>query len=172
MDTNLTQISELIKLLEERDTLLEQITTNILDHIQPTLEVLAELFGKQRNEIEWLDIQHIEAVILIVCALDYNPKQTTDYLTKLFNSSAEFDSSENLKMIRLGIPVSYVFSEKEKLIEFLYGALDDSVIEKIETSVDISEKISDNNSFDISKLTIEQRKQLELFSEHGMDVKH
>ena len=175
MESDLTQVSELLQLLEERDTVVEQITAHILDKIQsPLLEVLTELFGLPEQNIEWLDVQYMEKVLLIMCAIQYDPKYATAYLRGLFKQPSAIDVvDENMKMIRIGIPISYVFGSRENIIKFLYEVANDSILEKIETTVENSEKISDNVlSFDISRLTKEQIRQMELFDKQGKGAKH
>lgn len=172
MESNLTQISELLKLLEERDQIIGQITNHILDQIRPTaLEALAELFGMKEPDIEWLDIQYLDSVILVVCAIRYDPTDSTDYLHKLFNHQYD-NENDNVKMMRVGIPVTHVFGPKEELVQFLYSVLDDSVIEKFESSAKNPQKQREDVAFDISKLSIDQQKQFELFSQQTKDIRH
>lgn len=174
MDTTLTQIEHLLMLLEERDDTVERITAQVLDTLRPTLlDVLSELFGTSGTDIEWLDVQLIETVLLVICAVNYNADGATPYLKKLFASSDAVESmDENIKMIRIGIPVALAFGSRRDIIKFLHETVDDALIEKIESTVEKSKEISDNNSFDTSKLSSEQLEQLSLFTHQGKGAKH
>lgn len=176
MEAELTQVGELLRLLEERDQTTDYLTSQILEKIRPSvLDTLCELFGLPNEEIDWLDVQIIEQVLLVVCAINYEESHSTPYLKKLFSSSDMVDNvAPNMKMIRIGLPLAYVFGEKKPIIDFLYSVVDEAIIERIESSVDFANETSDNtqSSFDTSKLTEQQTEQLNLFLNHGRGVKH
>ncbi len=174
MDTTLTQIEHLLMLLEEREETIEHLTSQVLATLKPTLlDVLSELFGMSDTNIEWLDVQLIDTVLLIICAVNYNADGATPYLKKLFATSDPVDSmDENIKMIRIGIPVALAFGPRRDIIKFLHDTVDGAIIEKIETTVENTREISDNNSFDTSKLSSEQLEQLSLFTHQGKGAKH
>lgn len=174
MESDLTQVGDLLRLLEEREQVVENITAHILDKLKPNLlDVLSELFGLPQTDIDWLDVQCIDTVLLVICAINYDPNTATAYLRKLFANSSTFDSvDENIKMIRIGIPLANVFGPREEIIKFLQEVVDDAVIEKIESTVENSKEISDNTSFDTSKLSQEQIQQLSMFTNQGKGAKH
>lgn len=163
MDLNLTE--ELLELIEERDKAVKYLTARIFDKIKPNvLDTLYELFELPIEDISWEDVQFIEGVLLIICTISYEPNKSTSFIQKLFPPSPiDHLVARTHKLIRIGIPIAYVFGTKEELVEFLHQVADRTFDEKTKDNVEHQSEQEENVRFDTTHLTEEQVQQMLLF---------
>lgn len=155
MNIELEQLSEFLLLMEKREEIINDLTNEIFDRIEPyVLDVLYELFTLPINDIDWIDVQVINNVLMVTCAVAYNPRNIPPFIKQLFiPDSSDYNEDIVHKMIQVGIPINYVFGPRENLLEFFANLVKDSPVDK-------NKKMLDNRSFDISKMNDEDQLKL------------
>lgn len=175
MDNELTQVENLIKLFEDRDRLIGELTFNIFDTIQhPILTSIIELCELSQNQVNWHDVQLVHGAMLLTCSITFIPSSSSSFIRKLFMDEA-FDEihTDITKSLRIGIPVTHTYRDKHEIKEFLNYVADKAYTERFgDTPISFPILIKDEEvlMFDNSTLTEDQLAQLNNFIPQGKGV--
>jgi hypothetical protein len=155
MNIELEQLSEFLLLMEKREETITDLTNEILDRIEPyVLDVLYELFDLPISDVDWVDVQVINKILMVTSAVAYDPHNIPQFIKKLFvPDRSDYNEEVVHKMIQVGIPISYIFGPREKLLEFFANLVKDSPVDK-------NKKVLDNVSFDVSRMNDEDQLKL------------
>jgi hypothetical protein len=174
MNIEMEQLSELMRLIEKREEIIDDLTAEIMDRIEPyVLDVLYELFNLPEEDVKWLDIQNVDNILMLTCSVAFDPRKIPPYIAKLFIPDPE-DLYENIvhKMIRIGVPMALIFGPRYKVVEF-FNDVANVAEEQNKIFVEKQEKMMDNvKSFRASGLTDEQKRALKMFSGYGKGATH
>lgn len=185
MDDKLRQIEGLLAMFDARDAMWAKHNRQIAGVITATvLDALQELFELPDESIEWVDLQIMENILLVVCNVTYDPATTQSPFLQRVDEVQQPDRPIQVqRYLRVGVPLAIVFSPKEDIKEFLMRIpvetagddagtaevyepdLDPSEVESDETLVYIPPKSSTKvMGFDTSTLSEEQIKNLMLYN--------
>lgn len=155
MNIELEQLSELLLLMEKREEIITDLTNEIFDRIEPyVLDVLYELFDLPIGDVDWIDAQVINKILMVTCAVAYNPRNIPPFIKNLFTPDrSDYNEEVVHKMIQVGVPISYIFGPRENLLEFFATIAKDSPVDK-------NKKVLDNVSFDLSRMNDEDQLKL------------
>lgn len=121
MDEKLKQIEGLLAMFDARDSMWSKHNRQIAAVISPTvLEALKELFELPDDNIEWVDLQIMENILLVVCNVTYDPVHTQSrFLQRVDEITAPDRPIQVQRYLRVGVPLAIVFSPREEIKEFL-----------------------------------------------------
>lgn len=121
MDEKLKQLETLLTMFDARDSMWVKHNKQIAGVIAPTvLEALYELFELDTDSIEWVDLQIMDNIMLIVCNVTYDPVNTRSSFLHRIDEAALPDASIQVqRYLRIGVPLAIVFSPKDEIKEFL-----------------------------------------------------
>lgn len=180
MDDKLKKLEILLSMFDARDTMWSKHNRQIATIIQPTvLEALVSLFDVGTDNIEWVDLQIMDTVMLIVCNVVYDPATTLSQFLNRIDSVKRPDTPIQVqRFLRIGIPLAIVFSTKEEIIKFLltipvettdfadeeaHDIFDPDLMENESNNVPITKR-SEALGFDTADLSEEQIKKLMLYN--------
>lgn len=120
-DEKVKKLEHLLTMFDARDAMWSKHTRQIASVINPTvLDALRELFDVPSDDIEWMDLQIVETVLVIVCNITYDPMLTSSVLLQRVDQAQRPNVPIRVqRLLRIGIPLAVVFSSKEEVIEFL-----------------------------------------------------
>lgn len=121
MDDLIKKLEMLLTMFDTRDNTFSKNTRQIASVIQPTvLEALYDLFELERDQIEWLDLQVLETMLLVVCNVTYDPAtNTSQFLSKVDEAQRPETPIQVQRLLRVGVPLVLVFSPKDEIKDFL-----------------------------------------------------
>ena len=168
IDTSDVERIKAIKLFlgmfEYRDKMYSKLTEKIFTTIDANvLAAFNDLFQLPTDNLTWMDTQvdmeDDHNALLLTFSITYNREQANAFIRSNFG----FDDTEetNVRVIKFGIPLYFVFAPKDEVIKFIVDATDSDI-----TELDISDSSLDD-AFDTSKLQPHQLEQLKLFNKKG-----
>lgn len=138
MDEKLKQLETLLNMFDARDSMWAKHNKQIAGVVAPTvLEALYELFDLDNDSIEWVDLQIMDNIMLIVCNVTYDPVTTQSTFLHRIDEAARPDTPIQVqRYLRIGVPLAIVFSPKDEIKEFLMRV-------PVESTNDNNEDLSD-----------------------------
>lgn len=121
MDEKIKQLETLLNMFDARDSMWAKHNKQIAGVIAPTvLEALYDLFELGTDSIEWVDLQIMETILLIVCNVTYDPVSTESSFLRRIDEATRPDTPIQVqRYLRIGVPLAIVFSPKDEIKEFL-----------------------------------------------------
>ena len=121
MDEKLKQLESLLSMFDARDQMWAKHNRQIGNVIAPTvLEALYELLELDRDSVEWVDLQVMENILLIICNVTYDPATTqSSFLHRVDEAQRPETPIQVQRFLRIGVPLAIVFSDKHDIKEFL-----------------------------------------------------
>lgn len=121
MDEKLKQLETLLTMFDARDSMWAKHNKQIAGVIAPTvLAALYELFELDVDSIEWVDLQIMDSIVLIVCNVTYDPVNTqSSFLHRIDEAALPDTPIQVQRYLRIGVPLAIVFSPKDEIKEFL-----------------------------------------------------
>lgn len=182
MEEKLRQIESLLSMFDARDQMWAKHNRQIAKVITPTvLDSLVELFDLPMEDIEWVDLQLMENILLVICTVTYDPHTTQSAFLQRIDAAKQPDTPIQVqRFLRVGVPLAIVFAEKPEIKEFLSRipvetTEEDSDEFELHPAEDAEERpptpeivASKVMGFDTSDLTEEQIKNMMLYH-HTVD---
>lgn len=121
MDEKLKQLESLLAMFDARDQMWAKHNRQIGNVIAPTvLEALYELLELDHDSVEWVDLQIMENIMLIICNVTYDPVNTQSRFLQRVDEAQRPDTPIQVqRFLRIGVPLAIVFSDKKDIKEFL-----------------------------------------------------
>lgn len=121
MDEKLKQLETLLSMFDGRDQMWAKHNRQIGNIIAPTVfEALYELFDLDRDSVEWVDLQIMENVMLVICNVTYDPATTqSHFLHRVDEADRPGTPIQVQRFLRIGVPLTLVFSAVQDIKEFL-----------------------------------------------------
>lgn len=121
MDEKLKQLESLLAMFDARDQMWAKHNRQIGNVIAPTvLEALYELLELDHDSVEWVDLQIMENIMLIICNVTYDPATTqSTFLQRVDEAQRPETPIQVQRFLRIGVPLAIVFSPKDEIKEFL-----------------------------------------------------
>lgn len=121
MDEKLKQLENLLAMFDARDQMWAKHNRQIGNIIAPTvLEALYELLELDHDSVEWVDLQIMENIMLIICNVTYDPATTQSrFLQRVDDAQTPETPIQVQRFLRIGVPLAIVFSDKDAIKEFL-----------------------------------------------------
>lgn len=121
MDEKLKQLESLLSMFDARDQMWAKHNRQIGNVIAPTvLEALYELLELDHDSVEWVDLQIMENIMLIICNVTYDPATTqSQFLHRVDEAQQPSTPIQVQRFLRIGVPLAIVFSDKKDIKEFL-----------------------------------------------------
>lgn len=121
MDEKLKQLESLLSMFDARDQMWAKYNRQIGNVIAPTvLEALYELFELDYDSVEWVDLQIMENILLLICNVTYDPATTQSaFLHRVDEAQRPETPIQVQRFLRIGVPLAIVFSPKDEIKEFL-----------------------------------------------------
>ena len=121
MDEKLKQLESLLAMFDARDQMWAKHNRQIGNIIAPTvLEALYELLELDHDSVEWVDLQIMENIMLIICNVTYDPVTTQSRFLQRVDEAQRPDTPIQVqRFLRIGVPLAIVFSDKKDIKEFL-----------------------------------------------------
>ena len=121
MDEKLKQLESLLSMFDARDQMWAKHNRQIGNVIAPTvLEALYELLELDHDSVEWVDLQIMENIMLIICNVTYDPATTqSKFLHRVDEANRPDTPIQVQRFLRIGVPLAIVFTEKKDIKEFL-----------------------------------------------------
>jgi hypothetical protein len=158
-------IKKFVTLFKHRDETYSSITGELFGFIKDNIIASFEdIIQLPTGRITWLDLQldlEDNGALILSFYLDYNYNEANKFVLNNFGYDEldELDESRT-RLIRFGIPLHFVFSTKEEFTTFVLDITESS-------KEDMNITIDKSPPFDMSKLTPDQLKQLQLFNMQG-----
>lgn len=120
-DEKVKKIETLLSMFDARDAMWGKHTRQIGALIQPTvLEALYDLFDVPTDSVEWMDLQIVETVLVVICNITYDPATTTSVFLQRVDQVKQPETPIQVqRLLRIGVPLAIAFSSKEEIKEFL-----------------------------------------------------
>lgn len=173
MEEGIESFDQLISLLSERDEVNAEYTAAIADILQPTaLAALQELLQAKDHQIECSDIHFaIEDLALhITCDVTYGPNDPIPEFVVAIAPAQETEAGQQLRSVRIGIPIAYSTRPKQEILEFLQQLVKEN-LQGTSAPDTTTVKIQPTEQFDLSELSKDQIAQLLVF-QHTAGGKH
>lgn len=183
MDEKLKQLEKLLSMFDARDNMWGKHNRQIGNVIAPTvLEALYELLELDHDSVEWVDLQIMENVMLIICNVTYDPATTQSVFLQRVDDAERPDTPIQVqRFLRIGVPLAIVFATKDEIKEFLLRipietSDGDTIGEdefKLDRDTDLAPPTIENpnrssysvlKGFDASELNADQLKSLLLYT--------
>lgn len=121
MDEKLKQLESLLSMFDARDQMWAKHNRQIGNVIAPTvLEAIYELLELDHDAVEWVDLQIMENIMLIVCNVTYDPATTrSQFLNRVDEANRPDTPIQVQRFLRIGVPLAIVFADKADIKEFL-----------------------------------------------------
>lgn len=179
MDEKLKQLESLLAMFDARDAMWSKHNRQIANVISDTvLDALVALFDVPDESIEWIDMQIVDNILLIVCNVTYDPVHTQSTFLQRVDEHKRPDTPIQVqRYLRVGVPLAIVFSTKEEIGEFLsripvettdddegtVEAYDSSDLAEDTDNVPVTRPSSSVHGFDTSNLSEDQLRNLMLY---------
>jgi hypothetical protein len=179
MEEKLKQIQSLLSMFDARDAMWSKYNKQIAAVISPTvLTALVDLFDLPEENVEWVDMQILDNILLVICNVTYDPVHTQSaFLQRVDEHKRPSTPIQVQRYLRVGVPLAIVFSPKEEIGEFLaripvettgddedtVEAYDSSELAEDTTSVPPDKTTTTVLGFDASNLTEDQLRNLMLY---------
>lgn len=169
-----TKMQELFDLVAARQAAYEQYTDKIGNLVAPTvLAALAELLEPTNGEIQILNVDVIvdgdnadsaveHSTLVVECIVDYDsPEKVPNVIQAL--TPDEDDTTESNRLIKVAIPLSFIFDPKDDLKNMLQHTLlaklmddatehDEELTDSLEELYDIEEEVTQpTNTIDLAQ---------------------
>lgn len=121
MEEKLKQVEGLLAMFDARDGMWAKHNRLIAAVIKPTvLDALYDLFDVPSDDVEWVDLQLMETVMLVVCTITYDPASTGSIFLQQVDQAKRPDTPIRVqRFLRIGIPLAIAFSPKDEIKRFL-----------------------------------------------------
>lgn len=121
MDEKLKQLESLLSMFDARDQMWAKHNRQIGSVITPTvLEALYELLELDHDSVEWVDLQIMENVLLVICNVTYDPATTkSNFLQRVDDAQQPTTPIQVQRFLRIGVPLAIVFADKASIKDFL-----------------------------------------------------
>jgi hypothetical protein len=175
MDNNLDGLEQLLTLINEREEAYAEYTEAIADVIRPTvLAALQELLNIKDHQVEWSEIYiSMEDLALhIICTVTYGSDDVVPAFVTRIAPRVMTDSPNDVRVVRIGIPIAYSAHPKDEILEFLHQLVDEQQKAIPEPATVASGDTQVLDQFNLSKLTKDQVAQLLVFQHLNEGVKH
>jgi len=161
---------KLKQLFYDRDDAYTTATQTIVDMIGPTvLEAMYELFQVPVEQVKWLDFQSTDNLLIVVCAIQYNPSKGTPQFIQNVQSNRTEHNGLVSQTFRLGVPFEVVLSTSENVLNFLTALVAShknggpTLIQEMMSDVEEQDKKPQHDEPSPVKLTPLQTQQLLMF---------
>ncbi|MGZ8924286.1 MAG: hypothetical protein ACXW2E_00250 [Nitrososphaeraceae archaeon] len=144
------QLEEFISTIKQRDQALGQYTIKLFSLIHDTfISALIELLDIPVSNIEWVDLFILDKIVIVTCTIIECDRTSLSPFLKF-----ALDGHDGMDSIRIGLPIYYIFKDKEIIKDFLTTVIKErqAKTQKVESE------------FDITKLSQFQLEQLSLFN--------
>lgn len=181
MEEKLRQIESLLSMFDARDQMWAKHNRQIAKVITPTvLDSLVELFDLPTEDVEWVDLQLMENILLVICTVTYDPHTTQSTFLQRIDAVKQPDTPIQVqRFLRVGVPLAIVFAEKPEIKEFLSRIPVETTEDDDEFEIHPAEDIEDTPQkleivaskvmgFDTNNLSEDQIKNLMLYH-HTVD---
>lgn len=132
-------LNNLVAIFDERQSVYSQYTEEIQRMIEPTvIEAICEIFNLPIADIQVTDISlygqdgsvgtDVEHTTMIVsCITSYATADDVPPLLEVLTADLSDDDDPTKRIVKLALPLSYVFEPKEVILHMLYSTLRDVV---------------------------------------------
>lgn len=154
------RLVELGQILEERDTIYDELTEAVFELIDNTvLTALLELFSVPDEQVTWLSVDVIEDLLVVSCFIEVSKAYPgSEFLRQLFTSvgiNLDQNESDSENIIKVGVPLMSVFEDKDKIIQQMTQSTTQMTAQEEQSTIS-------ENQFDSSSLTEDQILQMTL----------
>jgi hypothetical protein len=183
MDESLKKVEVLLALFDEREEVFDELSEMIYEQIAPTvLKAITELYQLDEDHVHWHQCELMETMLMIVSSVDIEPgAPVSPFIKFAFNQPdiAAIDDETGERIIRIGIPIPYVFADVEDIKQFLCDAVlgpeaSDEARELMSNPTDepTPTVTSPMHQFDPTDLTEDQLRQMLVHQQHTLGKKH